>query len=511
MKVDCFKNSLKIFSGKPILVLCLVLSLTSCNRVPANFAEAKDSLLLYPDYTDVFIPTNIAPLNFRINNNASAYLTRIYSTNGKSILVKGQNVQINVSDWKTLLENNKGAELYFEIYLKQGKSWSKYPLIKNRIAAEPIDNFVVYRSIQPLYTAYEDMSINQRNLENFDVKVLIDNRKFSTNSNPNCVNCHSYQNYNKTGNMQLHLRGKNGGTVLVLNNQHKKVSPKAVGLKSGAVYPSWHPKLNYIAYSTNTIGQDFHTKNADRVEVLDSKSDLILYNAEKNEVIKITDTNDCLETFPYWSPDGEYLYYAAAKFKPEQDSIEKEVQKETILNYQNIKYDILRKPFNQKDKTFGEAEMIVSAASIGKSATFPRVTPDGKYLLFTMADYGNFHIWHKSSDLYLMDLATRELKNMDVLNSSNVESYHSWSSNGRWIIFSSRREDGTYTRLYFSYFDKNGTVHKPFILPQKNPQFYKRSFKSFNIPEFIVKPSTTNRHKLFKSANKETDVAKLVN
>ncbi len=508
---DCFKNLLKTFSGKPILILCLVISLTSCNKEPATFTEAKDSLLLYPDYSNVVIPTNIAPLNFRINNKASDYLTKIFSTNGKTILITGQNVQISIRDWKALLENNKGAELYFEVYLKQGKFWSKYPLIKNHIATEPIDNYIVYRYIQPLFTTYEDMSINQRNLENFDVKPLIDNRMYSTNSNPNCVNCHSYQNYNKTGNMQMHIRGKKGGTVLVLNNQYRKVSPKAVGLKSGAVYPSWHPKLNYIAYSTNTIGQDFHTKNADRVEVLDSKSDLILYNAEKNEVTKITDTNDCLETFPYWSPDGNYLYYSVANFKPEIDSIEKEVQRETIQKYQDIKYNIMRKSFNQKDKTFGEAEMIVSAESIGKSATFPRVSPDGKYLLYTLADYGNFHIWHKSSDLYLMDLATRELKNMDVLNSSNVESYHSWSSNGRWIIFSSRREDGTYTRLYFSYVDRNGTVHKPFILPQKNPQFYKKSFKSFNVPEFIVKPSSTNRHKLFKTAKCEAGVATLAN
>lgn len=511
MEFNYFKNILERFSGKPILIICLVFALASCNSVPASYTEAKDTLDIYPDYADVFIPFNCAPLNFHINNEASAYLTKLYSTNGKSILVKGKDVQINIDDWKTLLENNKGATLYFEVYLKQGKLWSKYPLLENHIAAEPIDNFVVYRYIQPLYTTYEDMSINQRNLENFDVKVLIDNRMYSTDSNPHCVNCHSFQNYNRTGNMQMHVRGKNGGTVLVFNNQHKKVNPKAVGLKSGAVYPSWHPKLNYIAYSTNTIGQDFHTKNSDKVEVLDAKSDLILYDIEKNEVTKITDSNDWLETFPYWSPDGNYLYYVAAKFKPKQDSIESEIEAESITNYQSTKYNIIRKPFDQKNKTFGEADTIFTAASIGKSATFPRVSPDGKYLLFTMANYGNFHIWHKESDLYLMNLTTRKLINIDVMNSPDVESYHSWSSNGRWIIFSSRREDGSYTRLYISYFDKNGTAHKPFILPQKDPQSYKRAFKSYNIPEFIVKPANTNRHKLYKAANGKAEVATLVN
>ena len=108
-----------------------------------------------------------------------------------------------------------------------------------------------------------------------------------------------------------------------------------------------------------------------------------------------------------------------------------------------------------------------------------------------------------------MDLATRELKNIDVINSPKAESYHSWSSNGRWIIFSSRREDGSYTILYISYFDKKGNAHKPFVLPQKDPQFYKRNFKSYNVPEFIVKPVKTNCHKLYKVACSEAEVATL--
>jgi hypothetical protein len=333
---------------------------------------------------------------------------------------------------------------------------------------------------------------------------------FCTDSNPHCVNCHSFQNYNATGNMQLHIRGKNGGTLLLSDKELKKVSPKAVGLKSGAVYPSWHPTLKLIAYSTNTIGQNFHSKTTDKVEVLDSKSDLILYDIEKNEVTKITDSNDCLETFPYWSPDGNFLYYVAAKFKPKQDSIETEIESEVISSYQTIKYSLVRRAFDQSKRTFGPVDTIISSATTGKSATFPRVSPDGHYLLFTMANFGNFHIWHKSSDLYMMDLKSRMMMDMSVVNSKDVDSYHSWSSNGRWILFSSRREEGSYTRLYICYFDANGKPHKPFVLPQKDPLFNKQYFKSFNIPEFIVKPVKTNRHKLFEAASEKPEVATLV-
>lgn len=494
---------------KPILSLLLVLILASCNNIPASFTETKEQISIYPDYKDVSIPLNIAPLNFHITTDASSYLTKVYSTNGNSVLVKGKDVQIGMNAWKKMLTNNAGNDLYYEIYLKRGGVWIKYPILRNYITKDSIDKFVVYRYVQPLYTTYEDMSINQRCLENFDVEVLMDNRLYSADNDPHCINCHSFQNYNATGNMQIHVRGKTGGTILALNHKLKKINPKAKGLKSGAVYPSWHPTMNYIAYSTNSIGQNFHSKSPDKVEVLDSRSDLILYDIDKNEVTKITDSNDWLETFPYWSPDGSFLYYVAAYFVPKQDSIETEIQTETIFNYKNIKYNIVRRPFDKTTKTFGKADTIFSASKIGKSATLPRVSPDGKYVLFTLANYGNFHIWHKSSDLYLLDLATGKLKDIGIVNSTESESYHSWSSNGRWIIFGSRREDGTFTRLYLSNFDKNGMAHRPFVLPQKDPQFYNRDFKSYNIPEFIVKPVESSGHQLFKTTRMEAKVASM--
>jgi Tol biopolymer transport system component len=114
-----------------------------------------------------------------------------------------------------------------------------------------------------------------------------------------------------------------------------------------------------------------------------------------------------------------------------------------------------------------------------------------------MSDYGNFSIWHPESDLYLLDLTTGKTSHPEI-NSNNSESFHSWSSTSRWIVFSSRRGDGLYTRPYFSYFDSSGRAHKPFILPQRKPGFYFNFLKSYNLPELITTRVELNPRKLIK-------------
>lgn len=125
---------------------------------------------------------------------------------------------------------------------------------------------------------------------------------------------------------------------------------------------------------------------------------------------------------------------------------------------------------------------------MGLSASVPRVSPDGRWLLFTLGQFGQFHIWHKTSDLYVKDLHTGTVRPLTAANSDDVDSYHTWSSNGRWIVFSSRRDDGSYTRPYIAYFDADGRDHKAFMLPQEDPEHSLLLLKSYNVPELTRTP-----------------------
>jgi Tol biopolymer transport system component len=282
--------------------------------------------------------------------------------------------------------------------------------------------------------------------------------------------------------MQFHARQNHGGTVIVYDGEVKKINMKNDSILSAGVYPTWHPWLKLIVYSTNKTGQTFHTRDLNKIEVFDSASDLIAYDVDRNEVTNIEKTDDEFEVFPFWAPDGKTLYFCSAHFEF-RDTVSAEI--ETIQRAYEVKYSIYKKSFDPETRQFGQREMVFDAAAQDKSATLPRISPDGRFLLFTLGGWGCFHIWHRDADLWMLDLATDSLRAMNEVNSDDTESYHSWSSNGRWIVFSSRRDDGGYTRPFIAHVDKEGRATRPFELPQADPDYHRQLMRSYNIPEFM--------------------------
>ncbi len=478
--------------------------LTGCTiTVPEQFVQADETPAIYPEYSDIVIPYNIAPLNIAYEMDGEAFISEL-KAGDKTLVVKGENTDWSIKKWHSFLNSAKGKDVELNVYVRNDKVWTKYKPIHWFVAEEPIDPYISYRIIAPSYVTYEELSIRQRELATFDEQVIYNNMLLSTNKDGQCINCHSYKNY-RTDNMQFHARQHKGGTLLVTADGVKKINLKTDSTISAGVYPAWHPTHNFIAYSINDTGQSFHTKKNNKIEVQDLKSDLILYDVDRNEVSLIAHDTLEWEVFPTWSPDGKTLYYCSAHMEI-QDYSQRE--REIIDRYREFQYNIYRKTFDPETQTFGPSVQVLDAKSMGKSATFPRVSPDGRYLLFAMGEYGCFHIWHKDADLYLMDLKTMELRNLREVNSADVESYHSWSSNGRWMLFTSRRDDGGYTHLYIAYFDKHGKAYKPFLLPQHDPYFYGDYYKSYNVPEFMIEPVTITPQEFARYLNVEAQPAK---
>ena len=450
------------------------LLLSGCHNatVPDTFAEVNKAPKIYPDYCDVTVPLNIAPLTFEWDGKADEVVAR-FRAGDAEVVCGGDKVQPDMDQWHTLTANATGKAMSVEVFVRSGEQWSRYKPFSIYVSGDSIDPYISYRLISPSYVTYEELTLNQRCLENYDERVMVDNMLCSTELSGQCVNCHNYQQYDPNR-MQFHARQKDGGTVISYNGQF---------------------------YSTNNTGQSFHTRNLNKIEVFDSASDLIAYDVQKNEVTNIENDTTEFEVFPCWAPDGKTLYYCSAHFEFRDTASH---DREVIMRAKEIKYNLYKKSFDTDTYTFGPRQLVYRADSLGRSVTLPRVSPDGRYLMFTIGNYGVFHIWHHEADLCLMNLADGSIRPMDEINSADTESYHSWSSNGRWVIFSSRRDDGGYTRPFIAHIDADGRGSKPFELPQADPDYHRQFMKSYNIPEFMkgpvdVKPQDFAR--LLKNSN----------
>jgi hypothetical protein len=470
---------------KQFLYAIIAMALVACQsaRVPETYTKSDAKPDIYPDYVDVTIPVNIAPLTFMMNDEVDEIVARL-SCGSEEMVLGGDKIQPDIDEWHDMLSQAQGQDITVQVFSRQDKQWTGYKPFALHVSPDSIDPWMSYRLISPSYVAYEELTLNQRCLENYEERVMVDNMLCSTEENGQCVNCHNYQKYNPDR-MLFHARQNMGGTVVAYDGELKKINMRHDSILSAGVYPTWHPWLPLVVFSTNRTGQSFHTAHHNKIEVFDSASDLIAYDAAKNQVTNIENDTTEFEVYPFWSPDGKTLYYCSAHFLY-NDSVEHEA--DVIMRAKEFKYCIYKKSFDIETMTFGPRQMVFNADSLDKSATLPRISPDGRFLVFTLGNYGCFHIWHHEADLWMMDLTTGECGRMTNINSDDTESYHSWSSNGRWLVVSSRREDGNYTRPFFSHVDAQGNTTKAFVLPQADPEYHRLFMKSYNIPEFMVGP-----------------------
>ena len=467
-------------------IIASALLLTACGpELPTKFAESQSLPMIYPDYTDVTIPVNLAPLTFQMDVPADEMAAR-FACGDQQLICSGSKIQPDATDWQTLVEAAKGRAITVDVYASVKGQWTHYKPFKIYVSPDSIDPYLSYRLIAPSYVTYNDLTISQRCLENYDESVVYDNMLCTDGSQGQCINCHNYQNYNPNR-MQFHARQNMGGTIVAYDGDIRKINMRNDSLLAAGVYPAWHPWLKLIVYSTNLTHQTFHTVNPNKIEVFDTRSDLMAFDIEKNEVTNLESGMGELEVFPCWSPDGKAIYYCSAHLEY-HDSIDE--GQEYMMRAEQVKYNIYKKDFDPDSRAFGPRQLVFDAAALDKSATLPRISPDGRYLMFAMARYGVFHIWHRDADLCLIDLKTGRARTMKEINSDDVESYHSWSSNGRWVVFSSRRYDGNFTRPFFAHIDQQGRGAKPFELPQSDPDYHRQFLRSYNIPEFMSGPVT---------------------
>jgi Flp pilus assembly protein TadD len=213
------------------------------------------------------------------------------------------------------------------------------------------------------------------------------------------------------------------------------------------------------------------------------KGILAVYDREKRTFKPLPGADDpqYVQSNPTWSPDGKYVVFARTKtygrdVVANATSVllsEKDVP-EFIENKEPFKFDLYRVPFN--DGKGGKAEPIEGASQNGKSNYFAEFSPDGKWIVFCKAE--NYMLLMPDSELYIIPAEGGEARRLRA-NTPLMNSWHSFSSNGRWLVFSSKANT-PYTQLFLTHIDEEGNSTPPVVLER-----FTGEDRAANIPEFV--------------------------
>ena len=474
---------------------------TACGSSPSTVSKTDSLPEIYPDYIGVTIPVDIAPLDFSMaDDDYETIDVDVKGSKGGTMHANGDFADFDIEEWHQLLKQNQGGQLCLTVCAEKDGKWTQFKDFSIEVSADPLGEWgITYRRIPPSYEMYSGMGLYLRDLSNFNETALLVN----TQTPNQCLNCHT-ANRTNPDQYVFHIRGDHGATAVSKNGNIELLKAKNDSLGGSMVYPYWHPGGRYCAFSTNKTSQMFHTnmKNK-RIEVYDASSDVFVYDTETHTILRDTliMKKYWAENTPAFSPDGKWLYFTTAKRQVYPTDYDKE------------KYSLCRVSFDEKTGRIGtEVDTLVNTAITGKSVSWPRPSYDGRYLMYTQTDYGYFTIWHPEADLWLLDLETNEARQMEEVNSDRAESLHNWSTNSRWFLFTSRSEDGLYTKVYFSHIDNRGRATKPFLLPQRDPQnYYRNLLYSYNTPDFTSRKIEADSRKIgTRIDNKERTETKVI-
>ena len=453
--------------------------LWACDGRPTDAAQSDALPDIYPDYADVTIPAGIAPLNF---NMVDDQIDRMYVTvkgdKGGEMQASGSWADFDEEQWRQLTQQNVGADLTVTVTTRKDGQWTQWRSFTLHVSPYALDDFgLTYRRIAPGYEVGGYIGIYERDLHSFTERALLTEDDLPGR----CFNCHTPNRANPSR-LTLQIRGEGGGTMVQKDGHQRWLDTKTDSTRAAGSYAYWHPGGRYCAYAVNRVHQSFFTGAKGRIEAWHAFSDVMVLDTERDQLLlsPLLQTED-LEIFPAFSPDGQWLYYSTSR--PCRVPAEYEKVKCSICRIEFFGVDGEKGVFGQRVDT------LVNADTLGRSATQARPSHDGRWLMYTVSQRSNFPVFQKDADLWLMDLRSRQARPIAEANSPDTESYHNWSSNSRWFVFTSKRNDGMYAQLFLASIDDSGRCTKPFLLPQRNPKrFYAETFDSYNVPDFTSQP-----------------------
>lgn len=309
-----------------------------------------------------------------------------------------------------------------------------------------------------------------------------------------CANCHSFSGDGKTMGMDVDGPGNDKGLYAVVPvsqhmairsedtvswNQDMQVGQSRVGFMS-QVSPNGKYVLTTFAGRDQSIGSSYFVTNFKDYRFLQvfypTRGILTWYSREtgRREPLPGADDPRYVQTDGVWSPDGKYIVFARAEARnPHPEGVPLPTEANDPNEVQ-IQYNLYRVPFN--DGKGEVAEPITGASNNGMSNNFPKISPDGRWIVFVKCR--NAQLMRPDSELYIVPAAGGVARRMRA-NTPLMNSWHSFSPNGHWLVFSSKSRS-PYTQMYLTHIDAEGNDSPPILIDNATA-----ANRAVNLPEFV--------------------------
>lgn len=474
--VDVFESSAPIRANeqpKPAVVFDKSL-LPSTYETPHLETWPHKYLKIVRPYDGASFPRNIAPPRFcwedRLNNLWRVSLTAPGWNAPLRVVTNKREWRPDAETWNAIKESGTGDWIDLELRgcLVQGRQRKGDEVyvdsVRLRVSEHPADPIIVYRLVSPLFHGSKTPHVYYRDIGTFEVRMFLPSNGLY------CTNCHVFPGSPtlEQKDLTLAIAVRESFKGLRILGMYHFDSQRAKTLSINSFFMSWHPESGKIAVTggDSISSRPLITLETQEFDVL--LADILIVDSKtlKAEPLPGASEPTYMETFPTWSPDGKTMVFSRA---PEVHMLERLAE---------VKYDLYRVPYN--DGNGGVATPIEGASQNGMSNFAARYSRDGKWIVFNKADSSTLvkptaHLWILSTEEGALP------RKLECNCEYAMDSHHSWSSNSRWLLFSSKRDDGIFARVYLTEIDEEGHASPPVALPALDDDI----MMCYNVPEFL--------------------------
>jgi tetratricopeptide (TPR) repeat protein len=503
-------NNSKLFKliGLFVLIIILVLviwmiffQLPGRESIIAEWKENKqlsgNLKIVYPLNGTLFPPEIVSPIIIweeKSENITSWYVTINTDSENEiiSLFTEQKNWKPSVEQWEKIKHSSVDQNLNITVLGVGDSKIESGSSVSIRTSRDEVGAPIFFRDVPlPFMHAVKNLGSIRWRLGDISSelpsKILLENL-------PVCGNCHSFTQDGTTMAMDVDYANDKGSYIISKIEKDTYLSDDKVITWSDyrqddrqitfGLLSQISPDGRYVVSTVKDRSIFVPIDELDYSQLFfPIKGILAVYDRETKKYWSLPGANDpaYCQSNPTWSPDGKYIIFARAEAyhskeaeKYTQAVLPISVAAEFIDGKRDFKYDLYRVPFNNGKG--GKAVPIKGASKNGKSNFFPRISPDGKWLVFTQAK--NFMLLQPDSRLFIIPADGGTPREMNC-NTTTMNSWHSWSPNGKWLVFTSK-PNGPYSELFLTHIDENGNDTPPVLL--QNLSIPKRTI---NIPEFV--------------------------